>query len=171
MIAIFSTAWLAIVAWAGANWLRALRRLSAARVVWTCGAAALISHVLLAFHLVHGWDHEAAERSVARETYEHTGLDWGGGIYVNHAFAVLWTVDAAMWWATRRRYEARSRSFDAVVQIAFLFMFVNATIVFGAAHARLPGMLLCGFGAAGWLAWARRRRACSAPSRASSKIQ
>jgi len=96
--ALIGTAWLAMAAWATANWLRALRQLTAARALWTGGAALLTGHVLLAFHRIHGWDHAAAERAVARETYERTGLDWGGGIYLNHAFAACWLADAATWW-------------------------------------------------------------------------
>jgi len=158
MIAILGTAWLAIGAWVTANWLRALGRPLAARCVWTCGAASLVVHVALAFHLVHGWDHGAAERAVARETYERTGLDWGGGIYVNHAFAALWFADAMWWWSARRRYEARPRVLDGAVQFVFLFMFVNATVVFGADHTRVPGAVLCGLGAAAWWMWARQDR-------------
>jgi hypothetical protein len=158
MIAIISTAWLAIVAWAAANWLRAGRWLGAARVVWTVGAAALVGHALLALALVHDWDHDAAQRAVAHETYERTGLEWGGGIYVNHAFAALWVADAVCWWLARRRYEARSRLLDGGVQLIFLFMFVNATIVFGAPHALAAGAVVCPLGVLGWLVGARRGR-------------
>src|SRR5262245_4069304 len=154
MIAILGTAWLAIVAWAAAQWLRALRRSAAAHVAWTCGAVSLVAHVVLAFHLVHGWDHAAAERAVARETFERTGISWGGGIYFNYAFVAVWLIDAAWWWLAPRRYEARSRLLDGCVQFFFCFMFVNATVIFGAAYAATAGAVLCPLGAIGWLAGA-----------------
>jgi len=157
MISIIAAAWFAISAWASANWLRAIRTPLAARLVWTLGVAALIIHLLLAFQVVHAWDHAAAERAVARQTYERTGLEWGGGIYINYAFAGIWLLDSAFWWLARRRYESRELLFDGAVQLMFLFMFVNATIIFGADHARVPGAVLCGLGTAGWVAWARRR--------------
>jgi hypothetical protein len=156
MIVMIGTAWLAVAAWAAANWLRVLRRPSAARAVWTCGAGLLTGHVLLAFHLVHGWDHVAAERAVAQETYQRTGLDWGGGIYVNYVFAAYWLADAASWWMVRRFYESRSVLLDAAVQIVFLFMFANATIVFGTASAAAMGAVLCPLGTLGWLVLALR---------------
>jgi hypothetical protein len=158
VITIIGTAWLAIAAWAAANCLRALECASAARIVWIGGAAALLTHVLLAFHLVHSWDHDAAYRAVARETYERTGLDWGGGIYIHHAFAAFWLADAAWWWFAPRRYQARSRLLDGAVQFVFLFMFVNATIVFGNGHAPAGGALCCAVGALAWLAWVWRTR-------------
>src|SRR5262245_59346901 len=165
MIVMIGAAWFAISAWATANWLRAIRKLPAARLVWTLGAAALIVHVLLAFHLVRAWDLAAAERAVARETYERTGLDWRGGIYFNYAFAGLWLLDTTCWWLARRRYEARPRRFDGAVQLVFLFMFVNATVIFGVDHARAPGVVLCGLGTAGWIVGSRRGSAT--PPRAS----
>jgi hypothetical protein len=152
MTLILVSAWLAIVAWAGAVWLRAFGKLSAARFLWTCGAASLVSHILLALHLVHYWDHDAAERAVARETYDRTGVNWGGGIWINYGFVALWLTDATLWWVARRRYESRSGLCEGAVQFACLFMFVNATVVFGAAHALVPGTLLCALGASGCVA-------------------
>ena len=150
MLAIYATAWLAISCWACANWLRTPCLQRAARVVWSIGGVALLAHGLLALHIVHSWDHEDAYRAVAAATYAQTGLDWGGGLYINHAFSALWLVDAATWWLAPRRYERRSRWLDGAIQFLFLFIFVNATIIFGADHARVLGALLCPLGALGW---------------------
>jgi hypothetical protein len=150
MLFVFGTAWLAIVAWAAANWLRAQCCFRAARVAWTCGAAALLAHVLLAFHIVHHWDHGAAYRDVALQTYERTGLAWGGGIYINYAFTAFWLADAALWWLAPRRYEGRPRWLSGLVQFLFLLMFVNATMVFGSTPAAAMGTVVCAAGALGW---------------------
>jgi hypothetical protein len=56
----------------------------------------------------------------------------------------------------RRFYESRSGLLDAAVQIVFLFMFANATLVFGTASAAAMGAVLCPLGALGWLVLARR---------------
>jgi hypothetical protein len=157
MVAIFGTAWLAILAWASANCLRTWRW-SAARIVWTAGSTALIAHVLLAFHLIHGWDHNAAYLEVARQTYDRTGVAWGGGLHVNLAFTALWLVDAALWWLAPRLYESRPLALDGIVQLGFLFMFVNATLVFGNSRAApAGGAALCLVGAISWCRWAWRR--------------
>ncbi|MFO0970496.1 MAG: hypothetical protein U0793_33545 [Gemmataceae bacterium] len=151
MTVMYGAAWVALTAWAAANVLRACRHLPAARLAWTCGALALAGHVLLAFHVVHGWDHDAAFRAVALQTYAKTGLDWGGGLYVNYAFLALWLVDAAWWWLARRAYESRPLWLDACVHFVFLFVFVNATIVFGTARAGLMGAPICAVGTVAWL--------------------
>jgi len=158
LAAIYITAWLALVAWAGANWLRAVGALWAARIAFTCGCAMLLAHVALAFHLVHNWDHHAAYLAVAAQTEERTGLDWGGGIYFNYTFAALWLVESVCWWLAPRQYVRRRRWLDATGQCVFLFMFVNATIVFGTPQARVAGAVLCPLGALGWICYARRRQ-------------
>jgi hypothetical protein len=158
MIAILCTAWLSFLAWASANGLRALHSVAAARIVWILGSVTLLVHVLLAFHLVHGWDHEAAYADVARQTYDLTGIDWGGGLYINHAFTAFWLADALFWWLAPRRYESRPLALDGIIQLGFLFMFVNATVVFGRSSvAPAAGAALCVVSAVSWCRWASRR--------------
>ena len=97
----------ATLAWAAAEWLRWRRptRGLTARAIWTVGAGSIIVHAVAVFHYVHHWSHDAAIAHTARQTAALTGLDWGGGLYVNYAFIALWVGDAMLWW---------SRSVDAM---------------------------------------------------------
>jgi hypothetical protein len=57
---------------------------------------------------------------------------------------MVWIVDAAYWWVRPERYAQRGAWLEAVVQFFFLFMFFNATVVFGLTQAvRVYGLVLC----------------------------
>ena len=64
-----------------------------ARLCWSAGCLAFLLHVVSAFHFSHHWSHRAAYEATARQTAEVVGLDWGGGLYANYAFAALWAAD------------------------------------------------------------------------------
>jgi hypothetical protein len=106
------------------------------RWVWTAGWACFVLHLAAAFACVHGWSHEAAYRETARRTAAVTGLDWGGGLWVNYGFLLLWTADVAAWWAVGPEYPRRWRRTYVVVQAVFAFLMFNATAVFGPAFWR-----------------------------------
>jgi branched-chain amino acid transport system substrate-binding protein len=144
--ALYGTAWLSVVSWAVTPWLRP----PWPRLVWTAGSLVNLAHVCLAMQLAHGWDQERAYRAIARQTYEETGLDWGGGLYINYLFSTIWLADAAVWWLWPRRYSARPRWLQRLFQGVFLFMFFNATVVFGKSPIRFLGAVLCPLGAIGW---------------------
>src|SRR5688572_7615657 len=63
----------------------------AVRLCWAIACVLLWVHIAVAFHLGHGWSHQAA--------WEHTRAvgGYGDGIFVNYAFAVVWLIDAV--WA------------------------------------------------------------------------
>lgn len=145
--ALYGTAWLSAFSWAVTPWLRR----PWPRLVWTAGSLVNLAHVFLAMHLAHGWDQERAYRAIARQTYEETGLNWGGGFYINYLFSTMWLADVASWWIWPRHYAARPRWLNGVLQGVFLFMFFNATVVFGKSPVRLLGAVLCPVGAIGWL--------------------
>ena len=115
-----------------------------ARAFWTLGAALTVVHTIAVFHYIHDWSQDAALAHTAQQTAVLTGLRWGGGLYVNYAFIALWVGDAALWWHDRASYERRSaRARDALLAV-FLFMFVNAGVVFAHGPARVVGTIAVG---------------------------
>jgi len=109
-----------------------------------------LAHILLAFHFIHDWNHHLALSAIARKTYEQTGLDTGIGLYINYLFASLWLVDAAFWWLFPVQFQRRPRWLDFTIHFTFLFMFINATVVFGKSSFHLFGALICLWATLGW---------------------
>ena len=64
-------------------------------LLWLAGAGLLLVHLLAAFHFKHAWSHAAAHADTARQTREFSGLDWGGGLYLNYLLILVWLADAA----------------------------------------------------------------------------
>jgi hypothetical protein len=142
MLAVRGSIAAATIAWAAAEWLRWRQpaRGQSARALWTAGAALLLVHTLAVFQYIHGWSQDAALEHTARQTEALTGLDWGGGLYVNYAFIALWVMDAFLWWQRPSAYERRTLLARDSLLLIFLFMFVNAGIVFAHGPARWLGI-------------------------------
>ena len=101
-----------------------------ARGCWAAGAGAMWAHVAAAFAVEHDWSHAAAVRETARQTRSLTGVDWGGGVWINYLFALTWTADA-LWWLLRPAgHAARPRAVDVGVGTFLGFIAVNGAIVF-----------------------------------------
>jgi hypothetical protein len=127
-----------------------------ARAAWTAGAALLVVHVLLAFHVAHHWDHADALRHTAERTQALTGVRSGAGVYLNYLVMTVWTADAAYWWrAGADRYRRRRRPVAAGVHGFLLFMAFNATVVFADGWTRW--LSAAGFGVLAVLAVQRFR--------------
>src|SRR5262249_18424034 len=116
------------------------RRPAWVRLVWTAGCLAFVFHVACAFEFYHQWSHATAYAATARRTAEVVGLDWGGGLYANYAFTLLWAADVCWWWCDPDRYRVRSRAVDWVVQGFMGFMAFNAVVVFGEGVIRWLGL-------------------------------
>lgn len=101
----------------------------AARWWWTIGCGIFVLHVVAAFHFQHGWSHAAAFEHVRQRTLLDTGWDSGIGLYINHAFGLLWLADTVVWW--RRLDWSQQRPMYWIVQSLFAFMMIQATAVFG----------------------------------------
>jgi hypothetical protein len=114
--------------------------LIAARLTWVAGCASFFVHVACAFQFFHAWSHRAAYEATARQTAEVVGLAWGGGLYVNYAFAAVWAADACWWLSWPERYQARSPVIEGAVQGFLAFVAFNATVVFGAGAIRWAGL-------------------------------
>jgi hypothetical protein len=136
---------LAVVLYAAGLGLRIAARgqrpwLAAARLAWTGGLAAYLVHVACAFQFYHGWSHRAAYEATARRTAEVVGLAWGGGLYANYVFTLVWAVDVAWWWAAPVNYRQRWRAAEWAVQAFLAFIIVNSTFVFGVGTIRWIGL-------------------------------
>lgn len=137
------TIWAALLAYTAGEWGRVRTpRASWARVVWTVGALLYAAHVAAAFTFAYRWSHAAAYAHTARQTADLAGLDWGGGIWVNYAFTVVWLAEAIWWWTAPSRYLSRPRPLDLIVRAVFLFMIVNGAVVFVAGPAKWMGVAI-----------------------------
>ena len=133
-----------------AGWLLFLSKRSspsnraAARWAWTAGFATFLVHLWTAFEYVHRWSHIAAVHETARQTRELVGLDWGDGVWLNYAFALVWGVDV-VWWNGFPDSHARRPWMVAADVHAFLgFVTFNATVVFASGVSRWLGVAGCG---------------------------
>jgi hypothetical protein len=127
-----------------------------ARLTWAAGCAFFFGHIACAFQFFHAWSHRTAYEATARQTAEAVGLAWGGGLYVNYAFAGVWAADACWWLSWPERYQARSHVIEGIVQGFLAFVAFNATVVFGAGAIRWTGLATALLLAA--LLWQARRQ-------------
>lgn len=131
----------AVLLYAASLLLRLLARgrppwLIAARLAWGVGFVAFLAHLVCAFEFVHHWSHAAAVADTARQTGEVVGWHWGGGVWVNHAFALVWGADVIWWNASPRGYLRRGVWVEALVQGFLAFIVLNATLIFAAGFIR-----------------------------------
>jgi hypothetical protein len=142
--AVFATIAGAVVCWAAGEALQS-------RAAWALGALLALLHALLAFLVFYGWSHEVARVSTMRQTEALTGIRFGGGIYVNYLFLVVWLADAAWWWVSPRSRAARSRAVALAVHGFIFFIMVNGAVVFADGLARLLGGAAVSVVAVAWL--------------------
>jgi hypothetical protein len=130
------------------------------RLWWTIGCLACLVHIALAMHFYHHWSHAAAYAETARQTRETIGLDWGGGIYFNYLFALVWLADVCWWWLWPGVRARRSLWISALLHGYLAFIFFNATVVFEDGPTRWMTLAVCGGLAIAWVStrWSRRLR-------------
>jgi hypothetical protein len=117
------------------------RAMQWARIMWTAGFVCYLAHVYGAFEFFHGWSHAAAYADTARQTAEQFGLNWGGGLYFNYVFTVVWAADVIWWWRGVERYEKRPLWISLAIQGFLGFMFFNGAVVFAAGFSRWLGII------------------------------
>jgi hypothetical protein len=134
------SALLAVIAWciAGAFPVRGLfsRRFPAVgarcgRLLYTWAWALTLLHIAVAFHTAHGWSHARAFDHVERTS------GFGPGLYVNYAFAAIWTADVLWSWIALNHYLDRPRWLGRVLVAFMAFIVFNAAVVFGTGPRRL----------------------------------
>jgi hypothetical protein len=115
-----------------------------ARLAWTIGCAALLAHFISAFQFYHGWSHTSAYNDTARQTAEVFAINWGGGLFINYAVAILWIADVAWWWfAGLASYRHRPWWLVLAWHSFLTFIIFNATVVFKSGLTRWVGLLIC----------------------------
>jgi len=112
-----------------------------ARLAWTAGCLFYLAHVYGAFQYFHGWSHAAAHAETARQSAELFGVAWGGGLYFNYAFTIVWVADVIWCWRGMEHYERRPRWITVVVHTFLAFMFFNGTVVFASGVSRWLGVI------------------------------
>lgn len=137
-------------------WLAGRDRL--ARAAWTLGFGGYLVHMLAAFGVYHHWSHQEAYMDTARQTAEIFYIDWGGGLYFNYLFSVVWLADVVWMWADDAGYRRRARWIGGAIHSFMAFMFFNATVVFAAGWTRWFGLMAC---LALLVLWRRRPRPTS----------
>jgi hypothetical protein len=114
-----------------------------ARMAWTIGCVSLFAHVAFAFHYYHSWSQASAYRETARQTAQLTGLEWGGGVFINYALLAGWLVDVAWWHRGLDSYRNRPWWIAAAWHGFLIFIIFNATVVFKTGALRWIGLSLC----------------------------
>jgi len=128
------------------------------RLAWTIGCAALLTHFICAFQFYHSWSHQAAYIETARQTAEVVKINWGGGLFINYAVAILWLTDVAWWWfAGLSSYRRRSWLITLLWHGFLLFIIFNATVVFKDGLTRWIGLLVSLTLCLSWVASSRGR--------------
>ena len=100
------TIWLALGLYAGSE-LRSHSRTA----VWltTGGWLLFVAHTILAFDVHYNWSHATAYAETAIQAEALTGLGWGGGIYLNYAFGLVWLAELAWAMVAGASYRTRPR--------------------------------------------------------------
>jgi hypothetical protein len=143
-VAVFGTIAGSLAAWAAAEFLHS-------RALWTVGAALALAHSAAAFAVFHDWSHDRAMIATAQQTAAVTGLDWGGGLFFNYAFLLVWVADVMWWWIAEGSHEARPRAIDLLIRGFLFFMFLNGAIVFADGFMRVIGIVAVAIVSVSWL--------------------
>jgi hypothetical protein len=142
-----STIWISILAYTTGCLVLAWRQASGdrwTRLAWTIGCAALVAHFISAFHFYHAWSQASAYRETARQTAAVLTINWGGGLFINYAVAILWLSDVTWWWlAGIDAYRRRPWLLTLLWHSFLIFILFNATVVFKDGVTRWVGLVIC----------------------------
>jgi hypothetical protein len=143
MSAVYVTIWLALWLFAAGEWGRGR---TPSRIGWpwhtsAVGLGLALVHTVLAFDVVHGWSHDDAVLNTAVQTAAVYGVAFGGGVYVNYFFFLVWLADLA-WWRRDAGVHRRSRVIAVSLEVFYLVIIVNAAVIFAAGWRQAAGALL-----------------------------
>lgn len=164
------TVWFALSLYVASEVVKAVKRggvsFHAARWLNTIGCAAFLAHIACAFHFYHHWSHAAAYADTARQTAEFSGWNWGGGLYLNYLFSLVWLREVVWSWANPNAYLQRPNWMTWTVRGFFLFMMFNGAVVFVHSAIRWFGLVLCLTLVGCW--WPRRKPSIDPPDQSKS---
>lgn len=132
------------------DWLSSHKRREEAALFWLLGFLAMVWHVGMAFHLLHGWSHAAAFAHTERTS----GV--GEGIFVNYAFVLLWGADVLWLLLHPASYARRPRWVGWPLHGFLAFVTFNATVIYGTGLARWLGIAAFTLLAVQWLRQSRK---------------
>jgi hypothetical protein len=117
------------------------------RVTWTLGFLLAVAHVCCAFHFYHDWSHRAAYDDTAKQTQAVLGYQFGGGLYFNYLFIIVWGIDVASIWLWSGTFRTTLTTVRFVGLMYLAFIAINGAIVFETGPSRFGGIaalaLLC----------------------------
>ena len=113
------------------------------RRLWTAGCGLFFAHVLMGFGGFYGWSHEVAVAVAAQATYDLTNIRWGGGLYANYLFTLVWLADALWWWINPLGYARRPRWLRRLLMGFMVLMVLGGTVLF--TQNPLRWVVLAGF--------------------------
>jgi hypothetical protein len=142
-----ATIWLALTLYVAGEIVREANRddwsLRSARILNSLGCLAFLAHVGCAFQFHHHWSHNAAYRETARQTAAWFGWSWGGGLYFNYAFLLVWLGLTISSWIDLRWFSEQGSWVRWTTRSFFLMMMINGAVVFARGPQKWFGLLLC----------------------------
>ena len=123
--------------------------------IWTLGLIFFLIHFVASMGFAHQWSHQTAYESTADQTQAVTGWHWGGGIYFNYLFTLVWFFDVAMWWKQGPDW-LNNRAYQICLHSFFAFIVFNATVVFGPRFWWLVALVF--FPALIWKIWKKTNK-------------
>jgi hypothetical protein len=147
------TVWLALSLYVAAEMAVAFKRDAMgglARWLNTIGGIVFFLHVVSSFHFYHQWSHAVAYADTARQTAEFSGWNWGGGLYLNYFFTLVWLGELTWWRSSPTTLARRPRWIGRSVRGFFMFMIFNGAVVFAHSPMRWYGLVLCALLTVSW---------------------
>ena len=158
--ALYATIWISLVLFVAAQFGLQRSRPELRPPAWmhvanAIGVALCLAHITLAMGSVHGWSQEAAARATAVQTESVYGWRWGGGLFVNYLFVIVWAGDAFFRTRPNGSYGA---GVTWALRIFYGVVIFNAAIVFARGSMRAVGVLVVAALLLAWRSSSREKR-------------
>jgi hypothetical protein len=142
--------WLSLIAFAAGE-LAKSRRYAGAWSISATGAILLAAHIVLAMAVRHGWSHASALEATAQQTSDMFGISWGGGVYVNYVFAVVWIAELFVWRQWPEGYASRPGWIRWSLRAFYFVIIVSAAFIFATGWRRGIGAVVLALLATSWI--------------------